>query len=309
MVVKTGKMDINKICEELVSDITGKSSISKVLLKTQLLAVATGVEDFRQWVNLEQNGYGKPLEVPDYRKLHCNVTAVLSIPFHTGQTEMNVPIDAIQYEGARKMLSTVFYDSPALEAERIAAISDGGHFRKPAPAMGYQFVQPLFPNAHLEFIYQDLSPTQFASLVETVKSRILSLILDLDKEGIIKLSSNKTEDQNRASKIYYQTFNRSVVNNGVGNIEADNNVFLSQDTIPEKDVHKLKTMFSRLNVLVKEEKDPMLRETAEELNKEINTESPKKSVVKKGFAIIKGLAMGVASREIATIINAALGIL
>ena len=53
----------------------------------------------------------------------------------------------------------------------------------------------------------------------------------------------------------------------------------------------------------------MLRETAEELNKEINTKSPKKSVVKKGLAIIKGLAMGVASGEIATIINAALGIL
>lgn len=68
-------------------------------------------------------------------------------------------------------------------------------------------------------------------------------------------------------------------------------------------------MFSRLNDLVKEEKDPMLRETAEELNKEINTKSPKKSVVKKGLAIIKGLAMGVASGEIATIINAALGIL
>ena len=68
MVVKTGKMDINKICEELVSDITGKASISEVLLKTQLLAVATGVEDFRQWVNLEQNGYEKPLAAPDYRK-------------------------------------------------------------------------------------------------------------------------------------------------------------------------------------------------------------------------------------------------
>lgn len=222
---KTGKMDINKICEELVSDITGKASISEVLLKTQLLAVATGVEDFRQWVNLEQNGYEKPLEVPDYRKLHCNVTAVLSIPFHTGQTEMNVPIDAIQHEGAREMLSTVFYDSPAVEAERIAATPDGGQLRKPTPAMGHQFVQPLFPNAHLEAIYQDLSPIQFASLVETVKSRILSFILNLDKEGIIKLSLNKTEDQTRVSKIYYQTFNRSVVNNGAGNIEADNIVF------------------------------------------------------------------------------------
>lgn len=302
-------MDINKICEEIVSDITGKSSISEILLKTQLLAAATGVEEFQRWVNQEQNGYERPLEVPDYRKLHCNVTAVLSIPFHVGQTEMNVPVDAIQHKEAREMLSTVFYDSPAIEAERIAATPEGGRLRKPTPAMGHQFVQPLFPNAHLEAVYQDLTSAQFASLIETVKSRILTFILNLDKKGIIELSLKKPEDRTQVSKIFYQTFNGSVINNGAGDIVADNIILLSQDTISEKDVQKLKTMFSRLNLLVKEEKDPMLQEAAEELNNEINSESPKKSVVKRGLAIIKGLAMGVASSEIATIINAALGVL
>ena len=53
----------------------------------------------------------------------------------------------------------------------------------------------------------------------------------------------------------------------------------------------------------------MLQEAADSLNQEINSESPKKSVVKKGLAIIKGLAMGVASSEIAMIINEALGVL
>lgn len=302
-------MDINKLCEEIVSDITGRASISEILLKTQLLAGATDVEEFQQWVSQEQNGYEKPLDVPEYRKLHCNVTAVLSIPFHVGQTEMNVPVDAIQHEGAREILSTVFFDSPAVEAERIAATPEGGRLRKPTPAMGHQFVQPLFPNAHLEAIYQDLTPAQFASLVETVKSKILNFILILDKEGIIELSLKNPEDRARVSKIFYQTFNSSVVNNGEGDIVADNIFLLSQDSISEKDVQKLKTMFSRLNVLVKDEKDPMLREAADTLNREINSEAPKKSVVKKGLAIIKGLAMGVASSEIATIINAALGLL
>ena len=302
-------MDINKICEEIVSDITGKSSISEILLKTQLLAAATGVEEFQQWVNWEQNGYERPLEVPDYRKLHCNVTAVLSIPFHAGQTEMNVPVDVIQHKEAREMLSTVFYDSPAVEAERIAATPEGGRLRKPTPAMGHQFVQPLFPNAHLEAVYQDLTSAQFASLVEAVKSKVLNFILNLDKEGIIELSLKKPGDQTQVGKIFYQSFNNSVVNNGEGDIVADNIILLSQDTISEKDVQKLKTMFSRLNLLVKEEKDPMLQEAAVELNNEINSESPKKSVVKKGLAIIKGLAMGVASSEIATIINSALGVL
>ena len=301
-------MDINKICEEIVSDIIGKSSIAEILLKTQLLAAATGVEGFQKWVSQEQNGYEKPLEVPEYRRLHCNVTALISIPFHDGQTEMNVPVDAIQHKEAQRMLSTVFFDRPALEAERIASSPEEARLRKPTPGMGHQFVQPLFPNAHLEAVYQDLTPAEFASLVESVKSKILNFILRLDSEGVISLALKRADSQNQASKIFYQTFNSSVVNTGEGNIQA-NNIILAQDTLSEKDVQKLKTMFTRLNLLVKEEKDPMLQEAADSLNKEINSGSPKKSVIKKGLAIIKGLAMGVASSEIATIINAALGVL
>lgn len=308
MVVTFDNMDINKICEEIVSDIIGKSSIAEILLKTQLLAAATGVEGFQKWVSQEQNGYEKPLEVPEYRRLHCNVTALISIPFHAGQTEMNVPVDAIQHKEAQRMLSTVFFDRPALEAERIASSPEEARLRKPTPGMGHQFVQPLFPNAHLEAVYQDLTPAEFASLVESVKSKIVNFILRLDSEGVIRLALKRADSQNQVSKIFYQTFNSSVVNTGEGNIQA-NNIILAQDTLSEKDVQKLKTMFTRLNLLVKEEKDPMLQEAADSLNKEINSGSPKKSVIKKGLAIIKGLAMGVASSEIATIINAALGIL
>ena len=309
MVVTIDDMDINKICEEIVFDIIGKASISDILLKTQLLAAATGVEDFQKLVSQEQNGYKNPLEVPEYRRLHCNVTALLSIPFHAGQTEMNVPVDAIQQKEAQKMLSTVFFDRPAIEAERIASSSEETRLRKPTPGMGHQFVQPLFPSAHVEAVYQDLAPAEFVSLVESVKSRIMDFILRLDSEGIISLALKKPDSPNTASKIFYQTFNSSVVNNGEGNIDADNIFLLSHDSISEKDVQKLKIILSRLNVLVKEEKDQMLQEAADSLNQEMNSESPKKSVVKKGLAIIKGLAMGVASSEIAMIINEALGVL
>ena len=84
---------------------------------------------------------------------------------------------------------------------------------------------------------------------------------------------------------------------------------LSPDTLSESDVQVLKTLFSRLNVLIGEEKDSMLKETAADLNSELQSPMPRKSLIKKSLAIIKGLAMGVASSEIATIINAALGVL
>lgn len=302
-------MDINQICEEIVYDITRKTAISEILLKTQVLSSMVDIEDFCQWVNNEQNGYPEPLKVPEYRKLGCNVTASLTIPFHVGQTEMNVPVDAIQHEGVREMLSKVYYDSAAVEAERLAETSDEGRLRKPTPAMGYRYVQELFPNAHVEAVFQDLSPYSFATLIENVKSRILSFILGLNKEGVIQLKMNAPNNKETVSKIYYQTFNNSMVNNEVGSVSAENVLFFNQDSISEKDINKLQTMFSRLNVLVKEEKDPMLQDAADTLNKEICKTEPKKSVIKQTLAVIKGLAMGVASNEITTIINAALGIL
>ncbi len=302
-------MDLNQICEEIVYDITGRSAISDILLKTQVLSSMVDIEDFSKWVNNEQKGYPESLKVPEYRQLGCNVTASLTIPFHVGQTEMNVPVDAIRHKGAREMLSKVYYDSAAVEAERLAATGSEGRLRRPTPAMGYQYVQELFPNAHVEAVYQDLSPFSFATLIENVKSRILNFILGLNKEGVIKLKMRAPESKETVSKIYYQTINNSVVSNDGGNIDAENIILMNHDVLTEKDIHKLQTMFSRLNVLVKDEKDPMLQEAAETLNKEICKTEPKKSVIKQTLAVIKGLAMGVASNEITTIINNALGLL
>lgn len=302
-------MDINQICEEIVHDITCKASISEILLKTQVLSSMVDIEDFSKWVSYEQNGYPEPLKVPEYRKLGCNVTVSLTIPFHVGQTEMNVPVDAISNKGAREMLSRVYYDSAAVEAERLAAASNEGRLRKPTPGMAHHFVQDLFPTANVEAVFQDLSPNSFATLIENVKSRILDFILGLNKEGVIQLKMNVPDNKETVNKIFYQTFNNSIVSNGGGVIDAENILLLNQDGLSEKDIHKLQTMFSRLNVLMKDEIDPMLQDAAETLNKEICKPEPKKSVIKQTLAVIKGLAMGIASNEITTIVNAALGIL
>lgn len=302
-------MDINQICEEIVYDITRKTTIAEVLLKTQVLSSMVDIEDFSKWLNYEQNGYPESLKVPEYRKLGCSVTASLTIPFHVGQTEMNVPVDAISHKGVREMLSKVYYVSAAVEAERLAETGNEGRLRKLTPAMGYKYVQELFPTAHVEAVFQDLSPFSFATLIENVKSRILNFILGLNKEGVIQLKMKAFDNKEIVNKIYYQTFNNGIENNDGGIIDAENILLLNQDSLSEKDIKKLQTMFYRLNILVKDEKDPMLQEAADTLNKEICKPKPKKSVIKQTLAVIKGLAMGVASSEIVTIINVALGIL
>jgi len=302
-------MDINRISEEIVSDITRNASISEILLKTQVLSSIVDVKDFSQWVSNEQNGYPDALKVPEYRQLGCNVSASLTVPFHVGKTEMIVPVDAIKHKGAREMLSKVFFDSAAVEAERLAMTSNEGRLRKPTPAIAYQYVQEIFPTAHVEAVFQDLSSSSFATLIDNVKSRILNFVLGLNKEGIIQLKTKEPNNKDVLSKVYYQTFNNSMVNNDVGNITAENIFVMNQEAISKDDIQKLQMMFSRLNVLVKEEKDPMLKDATIILDKEIRKTDPKKSIIKQTLAVIKGLAMGVASNEIATIVNNALGIL
>lgn len=306
---KAEDMDINQICEEIVHDITSKTTIAEILLKTQVLSSVIGIEEFSQWINNEQRGYPDPLKVPEYRILGCNVTASLTIPFHVGQTEMNVPVDAISHEGLREMLSKVYYDAAAVEAERLAIAPIEGRLRKPTPAMGYEYVQKLFPNAHVEAVFQELSPHSFATLIENVKSHILSFILELNKEGVIQLKMKTPTNNEVASKVFYQTFNNSMVNNDGGVFSAENILLLNQNSISKDDIQELQALYDRLCVLVKDEKDPMLQDAAKTLSKEIYNPNPRKAVIKQTLAVIKGLAMGVASSEIATVINSALGLI
>ena len=301
-------MDINKICEEIIADIIENGSISGILLKAQILASALQIEEFAQWVNNEQNGYEKPFKVPDYRKLRCNVTALLSIPFHATQTEMTVPVEAIQHKGTQQMLSTIYYSESAIEAERIATSAEESLIRKPTTS-GHQFIQDLFPLAQVEAIYQDLSPFPFYLLVESVKSRLHNFILQLDKADEIVVTFPRPVNKDEVSKIFYQDITSCVVNNGKDSIEVEDLVLFSQETLSEHDAQQLKTMFSRLSVLVGEETDHMLKQEAVALNAELQFASPRRNVVKKRLAIIKGLAMGTYSSEIAIIINAALAIL
>lgn len=309
MVVTTDNMDVNRICEAIVSDIIGGATISEILLKTQLLAALTGIEKFQQWVDQEQNGYKKPFELPEYRKLHCNVTAILSIPFHVGTVEMNVPVDAIQLKSTRDLLSTVFYDSPAIAAEQIATTAEVGRFRKSTPAMAHMAVQPLFPNIHVEAVYQDLTSVAFVLLVESVKSKILAFILRLDKEGVLTLALRKPDDRDLINKIYCRIFNDSVASSGEDDITPERVFLVSHDPVSPNNVQTLKDMFSRLNVLLREEKDRTLQDALDALNVEINLAAPSRSNVKKCLAIIKGLAIGVSCNEVTTIANAALGVL
>lgn len=53
----------------------------------------------------------------------------------------------------------------------------------------------------------------------------------------------------------------------------------------------------------------MLKETAADLNSELQSPTLRKCLIKKSLERIKGFTMGVASSENATIINAALGVL
>lgn len=126
------------------------------------------------------------------------------------------------------------------------------------------------------------------------KRQPLNLILQLDKAGEIELTLFPPINKEEVSKVFLQTITNSIVNNGEGKIEADNIIMLSPDMLSESDVQVLKTLFSWLNVLIGEEKDSMLKETASDLNSELQSPMPRKSLIKNSLAIIKGLAMGAA---------------
>lgn len=66
------------------------SDVASLLRKCKILAVRLGNAEFKQWVDLELNGYDDPTSLPEYRKLQVESVGHFSGAF--GSSMRNAPI-------------------------------------------------------------------------------------------------------------------------------------------------------------------------------------------------------------------------
>lgn len=303
-------MDIKVLIESVIKDLTEDSPISRIMLKAQAISFSLEVAEFSEWVQHEQNGYSKGIPIPDYRKCRCSAKVNLTQGFKH-YSNLDVPIDAIPDKMAQEMLSFIYFSEPISELEKMSIdASPDGLLTVVAPAYAYKKANAIFPMADIDMLWKVINVSAASSIVEIVKSKMLSFFLELDKRAQLGVDFNQLEGRNEAKQVLSQTIYAGIYHSGGGDLTITNSEIISKFNSPltSKDLEIVRELVSSLK-----ESDEFLsnmdaKEELSVLEEEINKEKPSRKVIKKTLLFLKDVAIRTGAILSSQAITRALGI-
>lgn len=194
---------VHQLQAEAVDD---SSSISGLLMKAKLVASKLGLEDLTEWIDFELKGYPTRAQVPPYRRFSCPPQAFNPyagwIPVDFGNTPAK-----LLYE-----FKTVYTQESISNIEKHAMQTGTIEMRMPEPLVEMIYAGS---NDHVNFkISWRFSAVSLSSILATVRERILTWSLDLEKQGILGEGVNFSfREKEIASMVFKNDFNGAVINN------------------------------------------------------------------------------------------------
>jgi hypothetical protein len=170
---------IDEIIQLAVDD---KSPISTLLRRCLVLAYSLDNAKLKAWVESELNGYAHTDDVPDYRKV-----PVIAKGFFVGMVrqinDQPLPPSLLQKEH-RHFAETAILTQP------IAAYEPPQHGTTKEPIIRIEwppdltaFYQHKFIDGHVLLrAWQEIAPSNFIALIDTVRNRTLRFALELQME-------------------------------------------------------------------------------------------------------------------------------
>jgi hypothetical protein len=160
--------------QELASDDGVK--ISEVLRKALMVATKLNLEDFRNWVILELNGYRHHNMVPPYRLLFGNLN--VKNPYH-GLVRFFLPPDVAELVQTLEVTSSCDeINSLIVSDKHNGTIWSSFPPEKEKLLMDFQ-TPPAFAPVLV------IPVNQFYGIIQTVRTKILDWALSLERQGII----------------------------------------------------------------------------------------------------------------------------
>lgn len=224
--------------QELASDAQG--DINTLLSKALMVATKLNLDDFRRWVLHEQEGYPEDVDVPDYRIVRADLkgyhphTGLISCQFNNDEMEETLTTLAL--------------------TETLSEIIHRMNNQEPGQVISYQFsaeqeqvIAPLFSNQSFKPL-RVISASQLFAIVQSVRNRILTWALDLEKQGIlgsgITFSSKEKEIAMHGQSIQIENFQGVFGDVSGGQIQQSN-----QQLVRAGDFPSLATLFRNNGVI------------------------------------------------------------
>ncbi|HDC4536572.1 TPA: hypothetical protein O8U17_002525 [Enterobacter asburiae] len=209
---------VHQLQAEAVDD---SSSISSLLMKAKLVSSKLGLEDLTEWIDYELKGYPTRDLTPDYRRMKCSPQAfnpyVGWIPIDFGATPSKMLYEFV----------TVYIQESISSIDKH--MNQGGTVSVPMHD-GLSSIIYDYSSGYDRFkISWRFSATSLSGILTTVRERILSWSLDLEKQGILGEGVNfSLREREIAGMVFKNDFNGAIINNNgvlgssTGNITQEN---------------------------------------------------------------------------------------
>ncbi len=153
--------------------------VSSLLRKALVLSIRLRNDELKTWVSHELNGYPQEDLVPEYRRSDVFSYGLFADRL-IGQAKLQVPVAVLPEEFRDKYRRVVLQNPINALVDLLArSIEKGSEITFPWPSAARQYAQKVSPLQCIS-AWRVLNPSFVAGVIDTVKTRILLLSLDLE---------------------------------------------------------------------------------------------------------------------------------
>ena len=303
---------MKNLVDRIIQDLGEDKPIKGILLKAQIVASKLNNNDFKTWIENEQNGYPDASNLPDYRVLNAIVKADLSIPFSGYVRNYTIPAGIYDDPIIEECICKVRITHSLQEIETIYENKKGGNVSTNLPAMAYTEVNE-YVSGNVEQLKQEFSVASLIHIVDIFKSKLLSFFLDIEKEMNVGINFSKIEEQQDKITQIMNTYyiNSAIANTGAGSVSAgdirDNTSLQIISDSEQKE--KFLSLVSQLKEEANSLNNSDLTETIDLITEECNKPSWAKRTLRVALNAVQGIATGIAANQLTPIVTNALALL
>lgn len=301
---------INSIIEELVDP---TKRLTDTLLKVQVLAFKIKYPRLKVWVDSELNGYQSTEEVPSYRYIPSTIVGNLEQDRFGGllrRTNQRLPTEYLDKK-IYDSLKVVRVQNSVSELELMQ--KGEGTYQIPIPHAIFCQINKVLANEWIvTSAWREISPNSIEGILSSVKSKLLSFLLELaeevgEKDNIDIMKKNKIDNlfDKTIGNISGETVNIFTGSDNVQSVNTGENPVINiakGEKVKQKITHtiqqdlskyvsELKTQLGNLSLEIEEQND-VLNELAR-IESQITREKPKISIINEALNVIKGILISV----------------
>lgn len=233
------------LLDEIQSDLVNESaSLSNTLRKAKILASAIGLQEFREWVDSELDGYEYREKVPSYRRFRPTNLGTFSGPLQSGVKNMVLPTYNLPEQVKDFAENMIFFDGVgALEAQTSSSDQHQWKWSQEMILLARDAI-PMYGGMVLVDAHQPIPSHVISGVLDQVKNKLLGFVLGLQANNI---TSEDLANRSVEPEVVRNLFNFNIY--GDRNVVATGeNVNQHIDSVKKGDIDSLLSYLRELKI-------------------------------------------------------------